>query len=221
MAQYANNRAKFEEEIHAMTQPGAPRARRSFSYRRALRALTLFAFAAYGAMVTIGSIVSGPGSAANAQTPAPVKIGAPAPEMVFTTVDGAQRRLSEFRGRPVMLWLFATWCPTCIAGTRAVAAELDGLKQARIQIIQLKLYNNLGYPGPSVADFAMRYADSVAPSPDWLWGDASREGSFTYDPGGHPDIYFLIDKDGILRAGDVAPHVTMKKILAFAESVRS
>ncbi len=220
MAQYANNRAKFEEEIHAMTQPGAPRARRSFSYRRALRALTLFAFAASGAMVAIGSIASGPGLAANAQTLAPVKIGALAPEMVFTTVEGAQRRLSEFRGRPVMLWLFATWCPTCIAGTRAVAAELDGLKQARIQIIQLKLYNNLGYPGPSVADFAMRYADSVARSPDWLWGEASREGSFTYDPGGYPDIYFLIGRDGMVQEIAPAPHVTMDRILAFARSVQ-
>ncbi len=222
MAQYANkHRTKVEEDIHAMTQPTAHRARCSTFYGRALVAFALMTVAAYGMMLAIASVSSISSLTASAQTQAVVKLGAPAPDMTFTTADGAQRRLSEFRGRPVMLWLFATWCPTCIAGTRAVAAELDGLKQAGIQIIQLKLYNNLGYPGPSVADFAMRYADSVAPSPDWLWGDASREGSFTYDPGGYPDIYFLIDKDGILRAGDVAPHVTMKKILAFAESVRS
>ena len=118
-----------------------------------------------------------------------------------------------------MLWLFATWCPTCVAGTIAVAAEFERLKQAGIQILQLKLYNNVGYPGPSVEAFAERHASSIAPSPSWLWGDASKQGSYTYDPRGYPDIYFLIDKDGIIRAIEPAPHVTMDKILAFAESV--
>ena len=212
-------RNRLMRAARSMKQPTAPRARRSSFYGRAQAAFALMAVAALGLMLAIGSMTAS--STASAQTQAVLKLGAPAPEIAFTTQDGVERRLSEFRGRPVMLWLFATWCPTCIAGTRAVAAELDRLKQAGIQIIQLKLYNNLGYSGPTVADFAKRYASSVAPSPDWLWGDASREGSFTYDPGGYPDIYFLIDKGGILRAGDVAPHVTMQKILAFAESVRS
>ena len=46
-------------------------------------------------------------------------------------------------------------------------------------------------------------------------------GSHTYDPWGYPDVYFLIDKDGILQAVDLTPHVTMRKILAFAASVQS
>ncbi len=158
--------------------------------------------------------------AARAQTEAKVELGAPAPDLVFTAVDGSQRRLSEFQGRPTMLWFFATWCPTCVAGTRAVAENLDWLRQAGIQIIQLKLYNNLGYSGASVTDFAARHAGAVAPSPDWLWGDASLEGSITYDPRGYPDIYFLIDKDGIVRAIEPAPHATMDKIRRFAESIR-
>ncbi len=184
--------------------------------RRAAFALAL----AYGLVLAVGAGAVLPSSTASAQMGTIVKVGAPAPDMAFTTTDGAERRLSEFGGRPVMLWVFATWCPTCIAGTFAVAAEFDRLKQAGIQIIQLKLYNNLGYEGPSTAEFALRYANSVPPSPDWLWGDASREGSFLYDPRAYPDIYFLIGKDGILQSVEPAPHVTMDKILAFAESVR-
>lgn len=221
MAQYENKRrTKIEKDNHAMTQPGAPRTRRLFSYRRALRALALIAFAAYGAMAAIGSIASGPGSAANAQTLAPVKIGAPAPDITFTTADGTERRLSEFRGQPVMLWFFATWCPTCMVGTVAVAGIFDQLKQADIQIIQLRLYNNLGASGPSVEDFATQYANSVPRSPNWLWGDASLVASYTYDPSGYPDIYFLIGRDGIVQEIAPAPHVTMNIILEFAESVK-
>ncbi len=224
------HRGKFNG-IRARMQ--APRSPHLFSYGRALVALSLAAFVAYGLMITTGSIPSTSSSTASAQTPAKVGIGAPAPDFTFTTLrrwtvpgagslttmDDTQRRLSEFRGRPVMLWLFATWCPTCVAGTLAVAEKFDRLKQAGIQIIQLRLYNNLGYPGPSVAEFANRYASSVAPSPSWLWGEASLKASFTYDPRGYPDIYFLIDKEGFIRAIEPAPHVTMDKIIAFAASV--
>ncbi len=194
-------------------------SRRLFTQLGALVAPALIAIAAYGWMIPPPSVGATLGSAASAQPPAAVKVGAPAPDMAFTTVGGTGRRLSEFRGRPVMLWLFATWCPTCIYGTIAVAEKFDRSQRSGIQIIQLTLYNNLGYRGPSVEAFAKRHAGSIPPSPDWLWGDASREGSFTYDPRGHPDIYFLIDKDGVLQAINVAPHATMDIILAFALSV--
>lgn len=146
---------------------------------------------------------------------AEVKIGAPAPDVTFTTTAGSQRQLSQFRGRPVMLWLFATWCPTCQAGTEAVASHHGQLERAGLQIIQLRLYNNLGYPGPPIGDFARAFARAASSSAHWLWGDASQDGSYTYDPRGYPDIYFLIDRDGIIRAINSAPNVTMGEILAF------
>lgn len=212
-------RTRITGEAQAMKQPRAQHSRRLFTYGGALVALALIAIAAYSWMIPTGPVYPPSSSAASAQTPAAVKIGAPAPDVAFTTVDGAQRRLSEFRGRPVMLWLFATWCPTCVYGTVAVAKNFDRIQRSGIQIIQLKLHNNLGYPGPSVEDFARRYAGSIPRSSDWLWGAASQEGSYTYDPRGYPDIYFLIDKDGLLQAINVAPHTTMDTILAFARSV--
>ncbi len=154
----------------------------------------------------------------DARTQDVIKIGAPAPDIAFTSVDGRAYHLSEFRGRSVMLWLFATWCRTCRAATVAVVENYDQLHQAGLQIIQLKLYENLGYLGPTTKEFAARYVGPLALEPGWLWGDASKEGSFTYDPKGYPDIYFLIDKDGIVREVAPAPNVTMDKILAFAKS---
>ena len=167
-----------------------------------------------GMMIGAGSLLDAGG--AKAQTRAVLEMGAPAPEFRFTSVDGAKRRLSEFRGRPVMLWLFATWCPGCVAATAAIAENYQRLNAAGLQIIQLKLYNNLGYLGPTTSEFAARYAGPLASHPGWLWGDASRVGSYTYDPRGYPDIYFLIDRDGVLRDAGVTPHTTMDKILTFA-----
>ncbi len=187
---------------------------------RRLLTLSLIALAGYGLMIPIWSLPSTASSVAMAQTMASVEIGRPAPDIDFTATDGTERRLSEFSGRPVMLWFYASWCPTCQVGTVAVAEKIDQLKQAGVQIIQLQLYDNLGYPGPSIEDFAKRYAGPVTPSSNWLWGEASLEASFTYDPQGYPDIYFLIDRDGIIRAIEPAPNVTMNKILAFARDVQ-
>ncbi len=72
----------------------------------------------------------------------------------------------------------------------------DQLERAGLQIIQLELANDLGYPGPSVHEFAKAFAGSVPPSSGWLWGQASQAASYTYDPKGYPDIYFLIDTRG-------------------------
>ena len=151
---------------------------------------------------------------------AEVKIGAPAPDVTFTTIDGRERRLAQFHGRPVMLWLFATWCPSCQAGAAAIAEHLTEMEQAGLQIIQLKLYNDLGYPGPSIQDFARAYTPPGRSSPTWLWGDASEALSYAYDPKGYPDIYFLIDREGIVREISGGPNTAIAQILSFARNGR-
>jgi len=41
--------------------------------------------------------------------------GDPAPDFAFTAPDGSDVTLADFRGRPVLLNLWATWCAPCIA----------------------------------------------------------------------------------------------------------
>lgn len=41
-------------------------------------------------------------------------LGRPAPEMELVAIDGSRWRLSELRGRRVVLDFWATWCPPCV-----------------------------------------------------------------------------------------------------------
>ena len=54
-----------------------------------------------------------------------VLVGSQAPEVFFLTFDGKEKRLSEFRGKPVMFWLIATWCLTCKAGAQVLADRIS------------------------------------------------------------------------------------------------
>lgn len=59
-----------------------------------------------------------PGKLAGHESPRPV------PEIAFTDGDGAELTLADFRGRVVVLNIWATWCPPC----RAEMPTLDRLQ---------------------------------------------------------------------------------------------
>jgi peroxiredoxin len=42
-----------------------------------------------------------------------VPVGTKAPDFELKTDDGKTVKLSDFKGKPVMLNFFATWCPSC------------------------------------------------------------------------------------------------------------
>jgi thiol-disulfide isomerase/thioredoxin len=60
---------------------------------------------------------------APARTPGEVAIGQPLREATMHALNGPQRKLSDFRGKPLVINVWASWCGPC----RAEMASLDRL----------------------------------------------------------------------------------------------
>ena len=59
------------------------------------------------------------------------KAGTPAPDVAFEDPQGGPVRMTAFRGRPVLVNLWATWCPPCVVempSLDALARERDDIR---------------------------------------------------------------------------------------------
>lgn len=140
---------------------------------------------------------------------------AKAPEAVFTNLQGNSIKLSSFKGKKVMLWLVATWCSSCIEGAKVLVQNKN--KLSNLTIITLKTYGNAGYPGPSIKKFASKMSSTVLPN-NWHWGNLTQQSTQVYNSRNYPDIYFLIDKNDVVREISDAPAATIGDILKFARN---
>lgn len=143
------------------------------------------------------------------------RVGQPAPDAVFEA-NNRSVALSSLHGKKVVLWLFSTWCASCAQGVDALARVQTKLQQAGITVVALRNPGNGGFSGPSITDFFARYGAPLAKAPNWLLGQASDRLDRLYNPKGYPDVYFLIDTTGVVRAVDTAPSATLDRILRFA-----
>ena len=67
----------------------------------------------------------------------PVSPPAEPPDGVFVTADGASHHLSEFRGRGMVVNLWATWCAPCVAEMPSLEALSKALAPQDIAVLPL------------------------------------------------------------------------------------
>jgi thiol-disulfide isomerase/thioredoxin len=100
------------------------------------RALILLTILCLPVLSVVGAI-----AAADRDMPqfSPTEPALPAPDVAVTTREGEPVRLSDFRGRPVLLNIWATWCAPCVAempALEALAAERAGTPLAIMAIAE-------------------------------------------------------------------------------------
>lgn len=115
--------------------------------------------------------------------------GGPAPDFELKTIDGKSYRLSDLKGRAVMINFFATWCPPC-------RAEMPALQEAFAEYESqgfLVLAVNLNETSIAIRAFQDRLGITFP-----VVVDKDDRVSRLYDIIPLPTSYFL-DREGIVQ----------------------
>lgn len=122
-------------------------------------------------------------------------INQPAPDFELTTFEGSTVRLADYRGRPVIVNFWASWCIPC-------REEFPLLRQVRARhaVDGLEVIGIVHNDGPAAAQ---AFADSYLA--DWpLLLDPANSAWNAYG-GQLVPVTFYIDRQGIVRAVSFGP----------------
>ncbi len=118
-----------------------------------------------------------------------VKPGDAAPDFALTDINGRKYKLRDFRGQPVVLNIWATWCPPCrseIPDIIEFARDNEGV----VAVVSI----SVDEPGTDVAAFA----DEFGINYPILMDDGEAANKYIGAQPGIPQTYF-IDGGGVVR----------------------
>lgn len=164
----------------------------------------LFGFGAAFLVLQTSSPTGSPGLAA---PPAPrlLREGQAAPDFALESLDGKTVRLSDFRGKRVLINFWASWCGPCVIETPDLVAAHQALREANRNIVFLGIATQ-----DAPAD-VQRFAESrnvdyaIILDPKGVVGNA-------YGVFGLPATFF-VDESGIVRR-IVSGAITRERVMA-------
>lgn len=131
-----------------------------------------------------------PGNAVAARPPAP-RQGFSAPDFTLQTLDGETVRLSDLRGQPLLINLWASWCPPCKAEMPAFENVYREYKDKGFQILAINATNqdNLNNAINFVQEYKLTFPILL---------DTNGEVSRQYHLNSLPTSFF-VDRNGVIQ----------------------
>jgi peroxiredoxin len=126
----------------------------------------------------------------------PIKIGLPAPDFKFPGIDGKMVKLSDYRGKVVLVNIWATWCPSCVDEMPSMEKLYRKLQGEKFEILAVSI-DSLG--ATAVAPFMKKYQLTF---PALI--DSAGAIRMAYRTTGVPES-FIVDKNGILVKKIIGP----------------
>ena len=120
-----------------------------------------------------------------------VEIGNLAPDFQLDNLDGQSISLSDFRGKPVLVNFWASWCPPCRSEMPFIQDTFTDKKWADKGLVVLAI--DIGESPSTVSEFVNKYGLTF---PVLL--DITQDVSLEYYVRAIPTT-FLIDRDGIIQ----------------------
>ena len=138
------------------------------------------------------------------------KVGQPAPDFVVgTAAEGYPVRLSDYRGKPVWLNFWGSWCPPCRAEMPEMQAAYEQLRPMGLEILAV----SLNEPAADAAAYAERNGATYV-----ILSDPRRENTGAAYPIVNFPTHILIDVEGVIRDIVLAP-IDEEEILERAQQI--
>jgi peroxiredoxin len=117
------------------------------------------------------------------------KEGSLAPDFLLETLGGGEIRLSDLRGKAVVVNMWATWCPPCRREMPQFVAAYDRYREQGLEIVAVNVQESESVISPFADDFGVDFPVAL---------DRSGEVAEEYRIIGLPTTYF-IDREGVVR----------------------
>ena len=113
-----------------------------------------------------------------------------APDFLLETLDGGEIRLSELRGKGVIVNMWATWCGPCRKEMPQFVAAYDSYQDRGLEIIAVNVQESPSIIRPFVEDFGIDFPVAL---------DRRGTVSDDYRIIGLPVTYF-VDREGVVKS---------------------
>lgn len=141
-------------------------------------------------ILTTGLLITGCSSPSTARMPVEgIQVGNLAPDFQLSNLEGQSISLSDFRGRPVLINFWATWCPPCRDEMPYIQQIYEEWSAKGLVLLAI----NIGESPSTVEGFTQSYNLSL---PVLL--DTNQIVAQKYNITGIPATFF-IDKNGIIQ----------------------
>ncbi len=155
------------------------------------------------AMMLIGSMIAMGCSVGRDAVRGP-EIGNLAPDFQLNNLDGQSVSLGDFRGKPVLVNFWTSWCPPCRSEMPFIQDIFTDKKWADAGLVVLAI--DISESPSTVREFVKKYGLTF---PVLL--DIARDVSLEYYVRAVPTT-FLIDREGIIREIRIGPFSSMTEI---------
>lgn len=131
----------------------------------------------------------------------------PAPDFIVKIIDGKKVSLKDFRGKPLVINFWASWCPPCREET-PILVKVANRYRGRIRFLGIVFQDTVANVRTFEKEFDVPYENAL---------DPTEAAAHAYKITGVPET-FVIDSNGRLRASWIGA-IDEKRLTGFVKSV--
>src|SRR5262249_12106963 len=116
--------------------------------------------------------------------------GSPAPDFTFTDLEGRSHKLSDYRGKVVLLDFWGAWCAPCVAEAPKLLAAYEKYHDRGFEILGLDTIDTRDKVVAFIETHKMRWMQTMEPDRGPI--------QTLYRVNGWPS-YFIVGADGLIK----------------------